>query len=257
MATEQTETSDNLEQVVEEVASQVTEETKEQAEQPAPSYVTQEEMDRQLAAQRESLSRHFQSVTDRRMAGFETEIKAMKYEAGQEQRKRDETYIQGLPEEDKPGAMAKIAYERTNQVAAPETTTPRDAQVVGDLNQESVIQQVQTQARSMAQELGVSFYDMRLWEGTDASLSVQANMEIVRANAQKVKGEAPKSNNTNQSQPTTEPRKPEPVPTRQSPASGTRGKTDEEIKDAIIAAPNDPKVQQAYADMVKGWDNGG
>ena len=229
----------------------------------APSYVTKEEAQAlaDVAARRaadqayDRASKHFQSVTDKRVAALEAQVSASAAKAELAERKRQDIEIAQLPEEERSAAYAKAAYERVrNLEEKPAPAAPATAARQPAAEEPDVVSQVRQQALQLANELGANYYDMRLWEGMGEGMSVEQNLNVFRANAQKYgAGTKPASPEKPPTKPAAE-RKPEPVPTRTETASPSRQMTDEEITEWVTRTGGfDVKANTAYREMQNRW----
>ena len=170
-------------------------------------------------------------------------------------RKRQDTLIAQLPEEEQPAAYAKAAYERVRNLEdKPAPAAPATAARQPAAEEPDVVSQVRQQALQLANELGANYYDMRLWEGMGEGMSVEQNLNVFRANAQKYgAGTKPASPEKPPAKPAAE-RKPEPVPTRTETASPSKQMTDEEITEWVTRTGGfNAQANAAYRDMQNRW----
>lgn len=249
-----------LEQAVDGAVAEVTEVQQEPGQPEKPlRYATLDEIERRVqdgvARETERLARHFQSVTDKTIAKQEGRVKALEEHIRQQSIRNEDAYLNSLPEQERPAAKANLAYDKVRKMEQDNAQAPPEEPQVAS-NDGDVVAEVQRQAQTIATELGVNFYDLRVWQGLDVSLSVQDNLNLFRQNANRLKpasSTAPKPQTSNPPQSQGTRRQPETVPSRPSPAAGTAQRTDDEIQDWLIREPNSQQAQKAYREMRNRW----
>lgn len=224
---------------------------------PEPKYLTQEDFQAHLRQMEESISRRWQSLSDRRIADVERKaearIAALRTELSQKELDSEEREVMALPEDERVSRLADLAYRRVKRL---EGQGPREpAGNAAEQQTERASQQLiaEVQRRAQAEFPGL-FYDIRLWQGTDAGQSVENNLRVIRENALSIAA-APSTSKEKDVRPASPARQPETIPIRVSPAAPVTMK-DDEIQDWIIREPGNQKAQAAYRQMRQRWTAG-
>jgi len=241
---EQQPSDDALAQAVQAVAGQI---APEQAEEPV--YVTKEQAAQMakdaageaVRSEGERIRRQMQSAKDKEVSEIRREVEAIRSQFTQGQ---DAAEIQRITTmEDETGrnaAMMQWMLRKSTQnqpQSAPQPEPPTASSVVEDVR------------RLTRQEFPEDWDRGRLYEGTDAGLSAEANMDIIRRNAATIRGQRPQASPAQTVAQQTPQRPQQGVPARTSPAAGGPRMSEDEVEDWLIREPSNPQALQAYKAM--------
>ena len=236
-----------LEQAVEEAAAEKAPATQEP---PATTYLTKEELEQQLGAIEDRVSRRWQSNADRQIKQVRAEaderVRKLQGQLEETRREQEERYLQSLPEEERTKVQAEIAYKASRPKPEP-APQPREAEA------DPIAMAVQEAARFILSE--EQYQDPKMWAGLHTGLSITENLELLKRNAAALT--KPKPTNNQQPPAKSQARAPETVPVKPSPAAANPSMTDEEIQENFIRNPADSNAQKAYTAMTKRWAQGG
>lgn len=238
-----------LEQAVEQAAAEKAPSTPQEA--PAPTYLTKEELEQNLGAIEDRVSRRWQAINDKQVKqvrdAAEERIRKLERQLEETRREQEERYLQSLPEEERTRAQAEIAYKASRPKSEPAPQPQQQPEA------DPIALAVQEAARFIISD--EQYQDPKVWAGLNTSLSITENLDLLRRNAAALAKPKP----TNNQQPAVKPqaRAPQSVPVKPSPAAANSSMTDEEIEANFIEHPADPKAQQAYTAMRRRWAQGG